>query len=267
MRAKAKESLGPNTVGNRSNGEGPQILESKLSPLFGNKSDFNVKPRLREGGSSKDIMENVGNSGNSRRRKRFKVSHTNTIKPSGFSRRRSGNNLGDSFAKVLKLKNVRKNIRTHLGRIRKSVLWGGHNEGGKRSLDKESDSREGFVSDIIFASGNLLSMRTSKENVIVSMSLKSKNLGLFLSQSRLLKGNNVRIESKDQMSIRGKGITIIGNDMNPVLQQALPGATLKYGVKLSRGIINRGELRSIINHIGVRISRRRLSSRSRIARS
>ena len=66
MRAKDEQGFGPNAVGNRRNRKRSQIFESQFTTLFRDKSNFNVEPGFREGGSSKNVMEKLCNGVDSR---------------------------------------------------------------------------------------------------------------------------------------------------------------------------------------------------------
>ena len=98
----------------------------------------------------------------------------------------------------------------------------------ERGLDKKGHSREGLVSNIVLPSSNFVGMRSCKKDIIMSAGVKTENLGLFLSKTGFLECNNVSIKSKDQGSIRSKGVTSIGNHLNPILQGVLPRTTLEY---------------------------------------
>ena len=62
----------------------------------------------------------------------------------------------------------------------------------------------------------------------MSISMKTESSGLFLSKAGFLESNNVSIKGKDQSGIRSKGVTIVGDHLNPILQGVLPRTPLEY---------------------------------------
>ena len=87
------------------------------------------------------------------------------------------------------------------------------------------------------------------------MGLVTENFSLLLSESGLLKSNNVSIKSNDSMHIRSKRIAIVSDDMDPMLKGAVPGPSLEHRAKLSRAVIARSREGAFIFHIGIRVSR------------
>ena len=110
VRAKDEQGFGPNAVGNRRNRKRSQVFESQFTTLFWDKSNFNVEPGFREGGSSKNVMEKLCNGVDSREREGFKVSNTDTVEASGFFGGRPSNDLSNNLSEIIKSESIRKNV-------------------------------------------------------------------------------------------------------------------------------------------------------------